>query len=261
MKKIIFTALSLTLGTAWSQPVILPPQVGFIQDQLASFRVIYGFACNFIAGDVSLKNVTSATFSGSFGLLKTDSAILITDAQAQIVATVSAPDGPALFAFSGDRSPALSFLIDSNELLHWDGATFVQTPLDSAALEADAIWSIAAPDPDHAAFLVERQGALWNVRVLLQTGEVDSQTALPGLAAPAFLLANGDVVSTEAAGLIVNKPDGSQVHIPAQLPQSFSLQQMGDGWLQLRDLSNARNFAVRVAKNREGFYALPEVSQ
>ena len=134
-------------------------------------------------------------------------------------------------------------------------------PLDWTALAADAVLSIAQPDPDHAAIIVHRNDGVWDVRVLLATGEVDSQTALPTVTPPAYMLASGDMVSSDDGGLVVHKADGSVVHIAARLPDSFSLQQMGDRWLQLRDLTNAEEFAVRISKDREGFYALPEVNR
>ena len=237
------------------------PQVGFIQEQLGSFRQISGLAGNFIMGAPAASSVISATFSGLFGIIKTNPEILVTDAVGHLVTSASAPSGPALFAFSANGQPALVYLINSHALLQWNGSAFVLIPLDSAAIAADTLWSIAAPDPDHAAFLVERHDGLWNVRVLLATGEMDSQTALPGLKTPALMLASGDIVSTETQGLVISASDGSEVHLAAQLPRGFSLQQIGDGWLQLRDLSQHRDVAVRVLKNHEGLYTLPEVSQ
>jgi hypothetical protein len=36
---------------------------------------------------------------------------------------------------------------------------------------------------------------------------------------------------------------------------------MGNGWLSLREPASSRQFAVRLIRNREAVYALPEVSQ
>ena len=260
----LFTiASAFTLASASGQTAIAPPQIGFIQDRMGSFRQISGLAGNFILGPAALTGVVSAAFSGSFAFIKTNPSIQVTDAQGHMLATVGAPGGPAQFAFSADGHPALAYVTNSNALFQWTGGTLVSTPLDSA-IGSDRVWSIAAPDPEHAAFLVERPDGLWNIRVLLATGKIDSQAALPGLNAPALLLANGVIVSTEPNGLLVTAPDASQIHIAAQLPRTFSLQQIGDGWLQLQDLaklSRTRDLAVRVVQNHAGIYTLPEVAQ
>jgi hypothetical protein len=259
--KALLAALLFLAVSAWAQPAIAPPQVGFMQDATGSVRAVYGLAGNFLTGDPIASGVISAAFSGSFGSATTDSTVFVTDAQGQTIAASDAPAGPALFAFASNGKPALVYLLSSNTLLQWSGATLSLVPLDWAAIAADAVLSIAEPDPDHVAILVQRKDGVWDVRVLLATGEVDSQTALPTVMGPACMLASGDVVSSDVGGLVVHKPDGSVVHIAARLPDSFSLQQMGDEWLQLRDLATGGQFAVRISKDREGFYELPEVNQ
>jgi hypothetical protein len=259
--KALLAALLFVAVSASAQPAIAPPQVGFMQDTAGSLRPVYGLAGNFLTGEPIAEGVISAAYSGSFGWAKTDSAVIVTDSQGQVIAASDAPEGPALFAFARDGKPALAYLFTFNSLLQWTGATLTPVPLDWAALAADAVLSIAVPDPDHAAMLVQRNDGIWDVRILLATGEVDSQTALPAVTPPACMLASGDVVSSDDDGLVVQKANGSLVHIAARLPDSFSLQQMGDRWLQLRDLANGSQFAVRISKDREGFYALPEVSR
>jgi len=261
MRNVMLAAVSLAAATAWAQPAIAPPQVGFAADPAGSFRPVYGLAGNFIWGDPAATGVVAAAFSYSFGLLKTDSSVIVTDRLGQAIASTNAPQGRARFAFSSDGQPALVLLPDSNTILQWTGAAFSQVSFDPSAVGAKAILSIAAPDSDHAALLIQRDEGLWNVRVLLSTGGVDSQIALPGLAAPAFLLADGTVVSSDTAGLVLQRPDGSQIHIPAQLPDRYWLQQMASDWLVLRDASSARQFAVRLTPHREAVYSLPEVNQ
>jgi len=257
----LLAALSFLAVSAWAQPAITPPQVGFMQDTAGSLRPVHGLAGNFLVGEPIAAGVLSAAFSGSFGLAKTDSTVIVTDWQGKAIATSDASAGPALFAFASDGRPALAYWFRSKTLLRWSGATLTHVRLDGAAIAADDVLSIAEPDPDHTAMLVKRKDGVWDVRILLATGAVDSQTALPAVTAPACMLVNGNVVSSDDVGLVVHKTDGSVVHLAARLPVSFSLQQMGDGWLQLWDLGSGAQFAVRLTKGREGFYALPEVNR
>ena len=254
----LLATLSFMTGAAWAQSGLTPPQVGFMQDAANSFRPVYGIAGNFLPGDPVASGVVSAAYSGSYGLFKTSSAVVVTDRAGSIVASNSQPDGPALFAFTRAGEPALIFMPAANTLLSWDGAAFNPVPFDPTTLSASAILSIAAPRPGQAAMIVQRDDGLCDLRVDLATGDIKAQTAIPGVTAPALLLANGDLVYADGNGIVVRKPDGPEQHIIAQLPASFALQQMGEGWIQLRDLGSSRQFAIRVIQNREQYYQLPE---
>lgn len=261
MTKYIFTFIAMLGTAAWAQPTIAPPQIGFMLDSAGALRPVSGVAGNFVLGDPIAKTVLSAAFSGSAGWMKTDSSLAVFDATGHAIATTHAPKGPALFAFSSTGQPALAYLIGSSELVAWSGEKFIAVPLDSTALAADAVVSIGLPDSDHVAMIIERQNALWYVHVVLATGQIDSQTALPNITAPALIVAGFGIVSADANGIVLSTKDGSQNHIPAQLPRTFAFEQMGNGWLELRDLANPLAFAVRLGGSRPGFYALPEVNE
>lgn len=242
-------------ASGWAQTALTPPQAGFMLDGGNSLRPVYGIAGNFLLGDPAATGVVSAAFSGCLGLLKTDSALIAIDRQGRQVASTDAPDGSALFAFSRDGTMAVAFLTGTQALVTWDGSVFQPLPLDLAS----AVLAVAMPDAGHAALIAKRDDGLWDVRISLATGAVVSQTALVGVTAPVMMLAGGELVYGDANGIVVRRSDGSEKHIDAQLPQSFSLQQMGEGWVQLRDLDTGRGFAIRITENREQFYALPEV--
>jgi hypothetical protein len=260
MMKAILVTLSIMAGVAYAQ-TLAPPQVGFMQDAANSFRPVYGIAGNFLPGNVVAGGVISAAYSGSFGLFKTSSAIVVTDQAGSIVASHAEPDGPALFAFTRTGEPALAYIPAANTLLAWDGAAFDPVPFDPTALTASAVLSIAAPHSGHAAMIVQREDGLWDVRVPLATGEIDAQTAVPGVTPPMLMLANGGLVYSDVNGIVLRSSDGTERHIKAQLPASFALQQMGDGWMQLRDLGSSQQFAIRITPNREQYYQLPEGGQ
>lgn len=259
MRALIAT-LSFVAGAAWAQ-TLTPPQTGFMQGAANSFRPVYGIAGNFLPGDPVACGVVSAAYSGSYGLLKTSSAVIVTDRAGSIIATNSEPDGPALFAFKRTGEPALVLMPAANTLLAWDGAAFDPVPFDPTTLSASAVLSIAEPHSGHAAMIVQREDGLWDIRVRLATGEIDAQTAIPGVVAPVLMLANGELVYSDGSGIVLRSPDGTERHISAQLPASFALQQMGEGWIQLRDLGSGQQFAVRIAQNREQYYQLPEGGQ
>jgi len=257
----ILATLSMAAGVAWAQTSLTPPQVGFMRDATDSLRPVYGIASNFLLGDAVAIGVISAAHSGSSGWFKTSSTVAVIDRTGSIVASTEAPGGAALFAFARAGEPALAYLAASGTMLAWNAGAFTAVPFNATALGANAVLSIAAPDSDHAAMIVQRDLGLWDVRIQLATGEIDAQTAIAGAAAPVLMLSSGDLVYSDTNGIVLRKIDGSERHISAQLPVSFAFLQMGEAWIQLQDLAGGRQFAIRIAQNREQSYQLPEVDQ
>jgi hypothetical protein len=255
--KALLATLWLLAAVASAQTGLTPPRAGFMQDAANSFRPVYGISGNFLPGDAVAGGVISAAYSGSYGLFKTSTAIVVTDRTGAIVASTSETDGPALFAFTRTGEPALAYLAAANTLLAWDGAAFNPVSFDPTTLAASAVLSISAPHPGHAAMIIQRSDGLWEVRVELATGDIDAQTALSGVVPPVLMLATGDLVYSDVNGIVVRRSAGTEVHITAQLQGSFALQQMGEGWIQLRDLGSLQQFAIRITQDREQYYQLP----
>jgi len=255
--KAFLLALSMAPVTMLAQPSLTPPQIGFIQDSGNALRPVNGIAGNFVLGDSTVGNVEAVSFSGTFGILKAYSTLSVVDRQGQVVATQDAPAGPALFAFSRAGTPALVYLPEANVLLQWTDGVFQPVPLDPQM----NVVSIAAIEASQGAFILQRDDALWDVRIRLSTGEAISQTALAGVTAPVMMMATGDLIYADTNGIVVRKADGSEKHIDAQLPPAFGFRQMGDGWIQLRDLATQQQYAVRLTDGKERFYALPGVDR
>lgn len=254
--------MTFTLAAvACAQPALAPPQVGFVQDSANSFRPIFGVSGNFALGGSVFSGVASAAYSGSFGFVKTDTSVFAVDSQARVLAAMDAPAGPADFAFFGDGSPAFVYLANSNLLFQWYGTGFQMVPFDCQLFPSSAVVAISAPDRWHVAFLIQRDHGLGEVRVLIETGESDSQSALPGVRAPALRLSSGELIYTDANGIVIRRAEATEIHLNAQLPASFALAQMGAGWVELSDLASSARFAIRVTPGHEGLYFLPEVSQ
>jgi hypothetical protein len=259
--KAILAIVSIAARMAWAQTALTPPQAGFIQDGANSFRPVFGIAGNFLPGDPMASSVVSAAYSGSYGLVKTSSAILVIDRDGSIAAANDAPDGPALFAFTRTGEPSLAYLTTVNMLLAWNGESFEAVPFDPTTLAASAVLSIALPHSRCAAMIVQRDDGLWEVQIELGTGAIEAQTALTGVTAPVLILATGQLVYADDSGILIRNSDGSERHISAQLPPNFALQQMGDRWIQIRDLTGGQQFAIRITENREQYYQLPEARQ
>ena len=264
MKKLLITALFLSPASVWAQSGIAPPLLGFVQDGSRAVRPAFGVSGSFILGPsvtlASAGQIVSEAFSGSLGLLKTDSSLAAFNSQGKVLASIDVPPGPALFAFSPSGSTAISYIASDKSLIEWRGSAFAPVSF-SCDVGSDTVLAIAFPTPFEATLIVQRNAGLWEVHVPLGAAGALSQNALPGVHAPLLALPSGDLVYSDAAGIVVRRTDASEVHLTASLPASFSLQQMNQDWVQLTDLAGSARFAIHAAPGREGFYRLPESGQ
>ena len=249
------TLLTLSLAwAAWAQNTLTPPQIGFMRDAAGGLRPVFGIAGNFLPRDAVVEGVISAASSGAFALAKTDSAMIALDREGQILASWNAAGGPALFAFSRTGAPALAYLPLLKTLYAWNEGTIRTVPLDDSIIGGTVV-SMAAREAEHVAMVVQRDDVMWELSIRLETGELESQAALPGVTAPILLLPNGVLIYSDSNGIVIRQPDTSERHIGAQLPERFPLQQMAEDWIQLGQ------FAIRITPDREQVYQLPEVNQ
>jgi len=262
IRALFFTALAAAAARAQT---VSPPQIGFIEDQSQTVRPLYGIAGNFMLGSAASGPVVSFASSGSFQLIKTDSAVIALGRLGQLIASRNAPSGSALFAFAQDGTPGLAYFTAANELFRWSGGRFQAVTFDGSSFAGAEVVSIASPDSIHAELIVQRGDDLWSLRVLLATGAPDSESALNGVNAPALRLPSGDIVYPAVArqgrllthpGIVIRRIDGSEIKLAAELPAGFSLQQMGDVWIQLR--GDGAQFAIRTTAGKEGVYRVPE---
>jgi hypothetical protein len=238
----------------WAQQTLAPPQVGFLVNSNGGVYPVNGLAGNFVLGRATGSGIISAAFSGAFRLLKTDSALSVVNQLGRVVARTDAPPGPALFAFSSDGSPTVVYFPQSKTLRVWDGREFRPGP----EFDQDVICT-SALNTGQAAFVVQRDGELWNLRVDLESGAIVSQAVLPGIAAPVLMLAGGGLVYRDSKGLAIRQADGSEKHIAAHLPANIAFGQMGGAWVQITDLATGRLSALNAQPGHEGYYLLPEV--
>jgi hypothetical protein len=261
MTKTWIAVLLLAGASAWAQPAIGPPQLGFVEDSARALRPAYGLSGNFILGPSIAAEVLTEAFSGSLGLLKTKSSLAAFDSYGKLLASMKVAPGPALFAFSPSGSMALAYIASSNEMVEWRGSAFAPVSLNDEGAMTDAVLAIAFPTPFEASLIVQRKDTIWKLNFPLgRVGEV-SQNAIIGVHAPVLMLPSGDLIYPDATGIVVRRSDASEVRIAATLPASFSLQQMNQEWVQLTDLNSRARFAIRTTLGREGFYQLPESQQ
>ncbi len=254
--------LTLFAANAFTQPALSPPRLGFVEDSARTLRPVYGIANNFVLGDAVAAKVVAEAFSGSLGLLKTDSSLTAFDSDAKPIGSIDVARGAALFAFSPDGAAALVYNQAANALIEWRGGAFTPVAANLPEARGNAVLALGFPNPSEALFIVERRAphgssGVWEVRVPLGAAGVPSQKALVGVRAPLLALPAGGLLYSSSDGVVVRREDSSEVHIVAHLPSRFLLRQMTADWVELLDLESSNRFAIHTAPGREALYQLP----
>jgi hypothetical protein len=252
MKNRLATILLTCAATALAQPAIAPPSVGMVRDSGGSVQAVNGIAGNFLLADTGISSVTSAAFSGSVGLIKTDAEVLILDASYQVTARYGAPGGPALFAFDGTGAPALAYYAGTLYRLHGGG-------LEAVNWSGDAV-AIAVAGRHSAVVVVRRDDQLWKLRLSLAGGEIENEGLLVGVSAPAALLSDGAVVYSDGNDVVVRDGAGTERRVAAGIQVDY-FEQLGKDWLAIREAGGGRLFALRVRPEGLDLFQVPEVEQ
>jgi len=125
--------LAAAAGGLLAQSGITPPRVGYIRDEAAALRPVYGVTGSFVLGrPINKRPVISAAFSGRLGLAKTAASLCAFDRDGRRLGRLAAADGPAQFVFSPDGSEAIVFLPDTSEWFRWRNGVFQAVPIEDA---------------------------------------------------------------------------------------------------------------------------------
>ena len=246
----------------FAQSPVAPPVVGLIRDSARAVRPVIGLAGNFILGDAVKTGVISAAFSSSAGIVKTDSELLAIDTQNRVLATLDAPAGRALISFLSN-SEAIIYLEQNQTLLRWNGSSFDSLPFDPTQF-AGGIVSVAFAGSQAVNFLVQRADGLWLLQSDVSTGSIQSAQALPGLSAPALVMADGSLLYTDSGALVLRRADVSESRFSLS-GDVASFEQMNDEWVHIHERDGprrgaGRDFALHLTKGAEQLYELPHVA-
>jgi hypothetical protein len=253
MKTRLAAFLSICAAAVLAQPAIAPPSVGMVRDSGGSVHVVNGIAGNFVIDDTGISNAVSAAFSGSAGLIKTDTELLVLDASYQVAARYDAPGGDAaLFSFDASGAPALAYY--SGTLFRFNGGN-----LEPVNWSGDAV-AIALAGRHSASVLVRRDDQLWNVRFSLPSGDIENEALLAGVSGPTALLPGGAVVYIDQNDIVVRDGTGAERRVAAGIQVGY-FEQMGKDWIAIREADGGRLFALRIRPQGVDLYQVPEVTQ
>jgi hypothetical protein len=201
-------------------------------DSSGAVRTVYGITASVTLGGAESTGVLSLACS-TFCLTKTQSNIV------SAAGSVSAPPGPALFAFDGNT--AYIWFAQPRQLASWQNGvlTFLDATVDGEVMSIGA-------SSGAVQFIVRTRSAGW---IANQDGSLSS--SLPRATVAAILIPGGVVYATEREIVIGN------IQFPLTGVTSFS--QMSGSYLQVR--AGGVDYALRIDPGREALFQLPGVSQ
>jgi hypothetical protein len=233
-----------------AQTALAPPQIGFVADANRSLRPLLGIAGNFVLGDSLADEVSDVASSGAFALVKTNSAVTVLDSAGVALFTLDTDPGRAVFAFAADGQPSRAWLPSQGLLLTWNADHFESQPVHPEVL-AGQVESVAP-----GRFAVKRADGLWLVEIAAD-GSLAAQAALPGVAGPLLLAADGSLLYADGEALVVRGADGTERRIDTGAVIS-QMAPLSANWLRFVERHTRRQFAVCTAAGRERVLQLPE---
>ena len=118
-------------GLGWAQ--LSSPLIGYVRTTSNELRPVLGVTGAFVLGDALERDVLSAAFTSTTGLVKKDAEILFYR-HGKLVSRHSAPSGRAAFRFTTKGEPA-SVRFENGECAEWSQQRF--QPAATAASCAD----------------------------------------------------------------------------------------------------------------------------
>jgi hypothetical protein len=247
--------VSLCLGTGSAQEPLAAPLVGWLRDG-GQLRAMYGIPGNFLPGPAVRDAVWSAAFSGTEGVVKTDSEVITLDRAGQPLRALAAPSGPALFAFDRAGHAEWCYFRHLRQLRHLAGG---EDPANLSELSGSVL--ALGSDGGNANLLVSRGAELWRVTVSVD-GQVLAEESLRGLPAggPAAVSQDGTIVAADGAALVVRRPlaEDCLVALPAR---AEGLELMGEGWVRVGQPDGAPPLALHLTKAGVSVYRLPATGE
>jgi hypothetical protein len=241
------------------------PLVGIARDARQQLRFVHGVSGNFVLRQAIANDVRDWTFAGFGGLVKTDTALLVLDANAEVVRRRPIPDADVALSPGPTQLAALYFDRAESELWTSGAVADRKVPIEPDAI-AGTVVALGPSGRSHAVLAVCRADYLWLLTVNLRAGTIIGERALGGTigekacrAEPAALLMiGGRLVLATANAVLIQTDNGEERRIPFSAVDGAKPQihRAGEHWVQL-EIAGAPPVMIRVNGADDKCYRLP----
>ncbi len=232
LRTTIITWILAVTSICSAQSSLTMPCLGKLVDPAGSLRDLCGVSGSLLLSEPATGSeaVISAGFSRRAGFIKTARSLKIFEGT--VSWEIPAIAGAALFAFQSNGTPAFAYLVESGELLQWNGQALLPIPIQ---IEGQVV-SIGVGADNGWLAIVRRQDAL----------VVVSASNVSAAAEGTFLISGGRILrySNGALGL-------GDLSFPFDTPPSI-VQWINEEWIHLG------NSVLRITPGKEGLFLLSE---
>lgn len=252
MKRFWFVLLS---GTLIATAQVKTPPIGIARFADGSVRSLSGLAANVIVAANSFGSYDAVSFSDSAGLVASHGLIQLVTPSFQVDGEYSTKELHPLLNVDADASSAIAWLPASQALVRWDGSRFVETAVNGIDRSFQATAVRLTSGNTAQLLLSNATGAVFNATISLQSGELQSLSAIPGITGPAFRQGS-DVLFQEGGALRMSAANGiTQVIAAMDGPVAF--QRISTNWVLVTS-SGGRAWAVHISNGQISASEVPQ---
>ena len=253
------TALILSAATQ-STAQVNAPSIGIARLGDATVRTLYGLPANVVVDSHVLGEFDAASFSDHAGLLSKNGHILLVRPNFAAVGEYASNEPQPLLNVDGGTDSAIAWLPGTGSLLHWSSGAFVLTTVNGLdrSLTVTSVW---VQTPNSAGLLLaDTYGSVFEAAVDLNSGNLSSLRALPGMHGHAFRQGSF-LLYSDATGLQIAADNGAGVLRTIKLAASdLSFQHISNNWVLVNSLSTGQSWALQLSSTVLNISEIPAPS-
>jgi hypothetical protein len=228
--RIVFSFAVVLCLACGARAEVNAPKLGFARYADRTVFKINGLESNLLVDSQLLSSADALSFSDAAGLVAVGGQIQLIAVDGALLGAYSSTESAPVLNIDGDLTTAVAWLPSHQELVRWNGQSFVPTRISNAL--PGKVTSVQLTGPSTARMLAnDSSDHVFAVSVSLETGLVTSIDLLPGVQGPGFQQYSF-VVSHDANGLHVSVPNGSVRTLPLSAPD-LTIERMASDWLHL----------------------------
>lgn len=185
-RRTVFLFVLSLCAAAFVQGQINAPKVGVARYPDETLHIVYGIPANYIVDGQALASADAASFSDAGGIVAKNGSISLLGPALKTIAEYQSGEAAPLLNIDGNLNSAIVWLPKQRALLRWNGTSFVLTQVNGLSASA-AVSSVYLAGANTVKLLLANPEATASeASISLDSGELTSLDALPGIRAPAI---------------------------------------------------------------------------
>jgi hypothetical protein len=259
MKLFIFCCTLLAVSRLLEAQLTVP-QVGVARFSDGSIHRVHGLAANFIVERRAIATGEGASFSDSAGLTATNGLVQLLHADGTVMGAYRSDEQQPLLNIDAAAQSAAVWLPSKHILLRWDGAQFLETPVEDSSFQGRVTFVSLLSSTSAQFFAVQPDSSVIRISVALPSGRVTSSDIEPGARGSVFAQ-QGWLLSQDAWGLTAERANGNRQTIQlSQKPlaaDDLTMERMSNHWLHVSSRSTGTGWAIYLDSTKLNLFFLP----